>query len=224
MQTLDVPSFGPGNIKKVFNAGFNTIPKVLSMTVNDFMTIPGFKQKMSNKIVNGMRDRLEKTSLADLMVATNIFGRGFGKSRAKIILNNYPDILTNNKSEEEKLRDVESLDGFARKTAETFVPYIPDFIDFIQKTNLNHKLIVQKPSVSSNHVLSLKKIVMTGFRDKLLEKAITDVGGEIGNSVTKNTYILLVDSLDSDSGKAARAKKLNIKMMTPYAFHNQYFQ
>ena len=48
--------------------------------------------------------------------------------------------------------------------------------------------------------------------------------GEIGNSVTKNTYILLVDSLDSHTGKAARAKKLNIKMMTPYAFHNQYFQ
>ena len=224
MQTLDVPSFGPGNIKKVFNAGFNTIPKVLSMTVEDFMTIPGFKQKMSNKISNGMRERLEKTSLADLMVATNIFERGFGKSRAKMILNNYPDILISNKSEEDKLRDVESLDGFARKTAETFVPYIPDFIDFIQKTNLNHKLIVQKPSVSSNHVLSQKKIVMTGFRDKLLEKAIIDVCGEIGNSVTKNTYILIVDSLDSDSGKAARAKKLNIKMMTPYAFQNQYFQ
>ena len=222
MQTLDVPSFGPGNVKKVFEVGFNTIPKILSMTHDDFMTIPGFKEKMSTKISTGIKDRLEKTSLADLMVATNIFGRGMGKSRAKIILKTYPDILTSPHSEEEKTHMIIKLDGFSTKTAATFVPYIPKFIEFIQKTNLQHKLIVEDKKVNTSHPLYQKKIVMTGFRDSELEKMIIEVGGEISNSVSKKTFLLLVDSLDSDSGKAVKAKKLNVHMMTPYAFQNQY--
>ncbi len=224
MQTLDVPSFGEGNVKKVFKAGFNTIPKILSMSPDDFMTIPGFKSKLSNKICGGIRERLEKTSLADLMVATNIFGRGMGKSRAKLILKHFPDILTSNKSEEEKLTMVESLSGFARKTAEIFVPYIPNFIDFIEKTNLQHKLEVCVPEVNTDHQLYQKKIVMTGFRDKGLEKALIELGAEVSGSVSKNTFMLLVDSLSSDSGKAEKARKLGIKMMTPYAFQANYLQ
>ena len=64
---------------------------------------------------------------------------------------------------------------------------------------------------------------MTGFRDKILENEIIEAGGEITNSITKKTFILLVDSLDSDSGKVVKAKKFKIPMMTPYAFSNKYF-
>lgn len=224
VQTLDVPSFGAGNVKKVFDAGFDTIPKVLCMCKEDFMTIPGFKEKLSSKIHNGIREKFENIGLAELMVATNIFGRGLGRSRAKLILKNYPNILTSHASEEQKMRQVESLDGFGRKTAETFVPYIPQFMEFIVKTNMMHKLEVKTPEIKTGHPLYQKKIVMTGFRDKELQNKIIEVGGEISNSVSKNTFILLVDSLESDSGKAEKARNLKIKMMTPYAFHNQYFE
>jgi NAD-dependent DNA ligase len=224
VQTLDVPGFGPGNVKKVFDIGFDTIPKVLCMCKDDFMTIPGFKEKLSDKIHNGIRERIGKIGLADLMVATNIFGRGLGRSRAKMILKNYPNILTSDASDEQKMRQVESLDGFARKTAETFVPYIPQFMEFIVKTNMMYKLEVKAPEIKTGHPLYQKKIVMTGFRDKELQNKIIEVGGEISNSVNKNTFILLVDSLESDSGKAEKARNLKIKMITPYAFHNQYFE
>jgi DNA ligase (NAD+) len=223
IQTLDVPSFGEGNLKKVFNAGYDTISKILTMTPEDFMTIPGFKTKLSNKICNGIKNKLENISLPDLIVATNIFGRGFGKSRAKNILKHYPNILTSDESEEDKMEMVEELDGFAHKTAELFVPYIPKFIEFIHKTNLQHKLVVQTKKVNTSHPLYQKIIVMTGFRDKQLEKEIIDAGGEIKNSVSKKTFVLLVDSLDSDSGKADKARKFNVPLMTPYAFTNTYF-
>ena len=192
------------------------------MTPEDFMTIPGFKTKLSNKICNGIKTKLENISLPDLMVATNIFGRGFGKSRAKIILKHYPNILTSDESDEDKLEMIEELDGFARKTAQLFVPYIPKFIEFIRKTNLTHKLVVETKKVNTSHPLYQKIIVMTGFRDKQLEKEIIDAGGEIKNSVSKKTFVLLVDSLDSDSGKAVKARKLNVPLMTPYAFTNSY--
>ena len=88
-----------------------------------------------------------------------------------------------------------------------------------------HKLEVEeKTPVKTDHPLYKKKIAMTGFRDKDLEKAIVKVGGIISNSVSKNTFMLLVDNLNSDSGKAEKARSHKIKMMTPYAFNNHYLE
>ena len=225
VQTLDVPCFGPGNVKKVFDAGFNTIPKVLTMTVEDFLTIQGFKIKMATKISDGMKEKLDNTSLYELMVATNIFGRGIGKSRSKAIMENYPNILTTEVSDDEKVKMIVNLEGFSIKTANLFVPYIDTFITFIKDTNLLYKLEVKKKNImDENHPLYKKKIVMTGFRDKELEKSIVEVGGIIHNSVSKNTFMLLVDNLNSDSGKAEKARNYKIKMMTPYAFHNHFLE
>ncbi len=225
VQTLDVPSFGPGNVKKVFDAGFDTIPKVLTMTVNDFLTIPGFKTKMATKISSGIKEKLDNTSLPELMIATNIFGRGIGKSRSKTIMENYPNILTSEETDEEKVKMIVKLDGFSEKTAQLFVPYIDTFMTFIQETNLMHKLEVkEKAPTDTSHPLYNKKIVMTGFRDKQLENAIVEAGGIISNSVSKNTFMLLVDNLNSDSGKAEKARNYKIKMMTPYAFNNHYLE
>lgn len=223
MQTLDVPSFAEGNITKVFNVGFDTVPKILTMKVADFMTIPGFKEKLSNKIYNGIQKKLQNITLPELMVATNIFARGFGISRAKTVLEHYPNILTSDLTNDVKIENIISLNGFARKTALLFVPYIPNFLDFIEKTNLQNKLDYNVEKIISSHPLNQKIIVMTGFRDKVLENEILSVGGILKNNVSKNTFVLLVDSLDSDSGKTTKAKKLNVPMMTPYAFSSKYF-
>ena len=70
-----------------------------------------------------------------------------------------------------KLNDY-MIEGFS-VTAQLFVPYIDTFMTFVNDTNLMHKLEVkEKAPVDTNHPLYKKKIVMTGFRDKLLEKAI----------------------------------------------------
>ena len=186
------------------------------------MSIPGFKSKLSNKICKGMKEKLDNTSLGDLMVATNIFGRGFGRTRAKSVLEVFPDIVSSNKSITEKIKMVSSIEGFGNKTALTFVPFIPTFLEFINETGLQHKLDITTPVINTEHALYKKKIVLTGFRDKLLEKEIIGLGGEISNSISKNTFILLVNSLSSDSGKADKARKLGVKMMTPYMFNSQY--
>ena len=143
------------------------------MKKEDFLKIPGFKDKMATKISQGMAQKLEDISLPDLMVATNIFGRGIGKSRAKAIMENYPNILTSDASDEEKVKMITNLEGFSVKTADLFVPYIETFMTFIQNTNLEEKLEVKEAApLDTNHPLYGKKIVMTGFRDKLLEKTI----------------------------------------------------
>ena len=52
---IQVDGLKQGNINKIIQAGFNEIDKILSMTVEDFMKIPGFKEKMSTKIYNSIQ-------------------------------------------------------------------------------------------------------------------------------------------------------------------------
>ena len=74
----------------------------------------------------------------------------------------------------------------------------------------------------TSHPLFGKTIVMTGFRDASIQQALKDVGAKLGSSVSKNTFLVLVKDLEEDTGKAADAKKLGIKLMTPEEFKAQY--
>ena len=87
------------------------------------------------------------------MVASNLFGRGMGKSRLKAILKNYPDILTSKASATAKREEISSLDGFGKKTSSVFVKNIPIFKRFLKETGLLKKLTQQQPTqkLDKNH-------------------------------------------------------------------------
>ena len=72
------------------------------------------------------------------------------------------------------------------------------------------------------HILFGKKIVFTGFRDKTTMETITKLGGELANSVSKNTFVVIVKDKDEDSGKIDQAKKLNIPILTLEEFKDKY--
>ena len=116
----------------------------------------------------------------------------------------------------------------AKKTAEAFVQAIPNFIQFLQETKLTHKIaqaqLEEAPLVEKDpsNPLFGKTIVMTGFRDAVIQQALKDVGAKLGSSVSKNTFLVLVKDLEEDTGKAADAKRLGIKLMTPEEFKAQY--
>jgi DNA ligase (NAD+) len=80
----------------------------------------------------------------------------------------------------------------------------------------------QQNKKDPSHPLFGKTIVMTGFRDAAIQQALKDVGAKLGSSVSKNTFLVLVKDLEEDTGKAADAKKLGIKLMTPEEFKAQY--
>ena len=39
-----------GNVKRVIKSGYNTIPKIIKMEIEDFEKVEGFKSKLSTKI------------------------------------------------------------------------------------------------------------------------------------------------------------------------------
>jgi len=225
-RTIGVEGLSGGNVARIIEAGYDTIPKIIKMTIDDFMTVEGFKEKMSNKIYDGIRNKLDAANLVTLMAASNMFGRGFSEKKIELIMDGYPTILLSSASPNEKTERLASIKGMATKTAQAFVERIPDFLQFMKDAGLVHKLQVVKkdqPSLDETHPLYGKIVVMTGFRDAELQDALKNVGAKLGSSVSKNTFAVLVKNMDEDTGKAADARKLGIPLMTPSAFKLKYF-
>ena len=220
---VGVDGIGQANISKIINAGFSTIPSIIKMNKNDFLKVEGFKEKMAEKIYNGIKSVLETTELIIIMASSNIFGRGLGEKKIEPIMNTYPDILISNYSKEEKIKMVTQVKGMAKKSAELFVENISQFLEFIDNCNLNYKLNLKiTPKISIIHELTGKNIVMSGVRDDNIKQFLKEVDGYLLNSINKNTFCLITKTDGNETVKIAEAKKLGIKIMNIQEFTEKY--
>lgn len=226
---IGVEGFGPGNVKRIIDAGFDTVPKILDMSKDDFLTVDGFKQKLATKIHEGIKEKLAQATLPEILHATNIFGRGFGTRRFHAILEAHPDILISKETPSKKLENLIAINGMAKKSAEKFMDHLPEFLKWAKEANLENRLQYTAPQPSPSqlakqqeHLLFEKKWIMTGFRDKALIEKLKQVGAVQASSISKNTFIVIVKDLDENTGKADEARKLNIPLMTPEQVITKY--
>ena len=223
---IGVEGLSSGNVARIIQSGYYTVPKIIKMDVNDLLKVEGFKDKTANKLYNGIKEKIDAASLVTIMSASNMFGRGFSEKKLELIIDSYPNVLLSQESDAQKVAKISAIKGMAEKTSEAFVERIPDFINFIKEAGIINKLtqeITEKTPVDESHPLFGKSIVMTGFRDTQIQDAIKNIGAKLGSSVSKNTFVVLVKDKDEDTGKAADAKKLGIMLMTPEEFVQKYF-
>ena len=223
---IGVEGLSSGNVSRLVDSGFDSISKIINMTIDDFLTVDGFKQKMASKLYNGIREKLESSSLITIMAASNIFGRGFSEIKLELIMKSYPDVLTSNESSSisSKISKVAAIKGMALKTAESFVEKIPKFIQFMEEIGLSKKLSqkIHIKQFDETNPLFGKTIILTGFRDNDLQNELKDIGVKIGASVSKSTFIVIVKDLDEATTKVDEAKKLGIPIMTVEQFREKY--
>ena len=216
--TLETVGLGEKNIEKLYNANYNTIEKILKLTKDNIINIDGFKEKSADNIIKAIKKATTNIPIAKLLVASNKLGHGIGIERAKNLTLKYSDILNNKKYE--KLSDIvfinmiKEIDGFDDNCSSMFVSNYNDIVIFYNsiKTFITIETAVIK---ASGNKYNGKKIVISGFRDKELEKYILDEGGILANTISKNTDILVIkDKSVSDTSKVIKAKELGIKIYT----------
>jgi NAD-dependent DNA ligase len=223
---IGVEGLSSGNIGRIINAGYDNVPDIIHMKVDDFLKIDGFKDKMANKMYSGIHSKLEEASIIHLMSASNIFGRGFSEKRIELILKEIPDILISNESNTEKIADICCIKGLSLKTAEAFVSNIATFVQFMKDCDLEDKLYEtpeekQKP-VNESHPLYNKTVVLTGTRDKTIIEFLNLIGATQGSTVNKNTFLVVAKSKDDDTSKAEDARRLNIPIVSVGEFIETY--
>jgi len=222
---IGVEGLSSGNVSRIIKAGYDNVIKIIQMKMDDFMKVDGFKEKMANKLYNGIREKIEKANIVTIMSASNIFGRGFSEKKLELIIHSYPDVLVSKESNPQKIAKIAAIKGMATKTSEAFVEKIIEFVNFIQEAGID-KILTMTPSINNSvccdSPLSGKSVVMTGFRDVDIQEKIKNLGGKLGTSVSKNTFIVLVKDKEEVTGKVEDAKKLGICIMDVEEFKNKY--
>jgi NAD-dependent DNA ligase len=233
---LEVEGLKAGNIKKLMAAGYDTIPKILAMTKEDFAKV-GYKT-LADKYVENIREKVQNASIVDLMVASGTMGRGLGAKKIEPILEAHPDILISKEDPAAKIAKVKAVKGIENKTATLFVENIPRFVEFLDSIDQSDKLSGKAPgpgpvetkasakavqsSIDQSNPLYGKKIVMTKVRDQDIIRELKARGATLEDTIGSKTFVLIVKSMEDVSNKTKYAVEHGIPIMTPEDFKAKY--
>ena len=221
MKTAEVDNMGPGNITKIYNAGFHDIKSILKIQKEDLLKIEGFKGKSADNILKAL-EKVKELDCLVLMDASNMLGRGFSYKKIKMITDVYPSILIDNAENREKslkisIEDLMKVEGIAKISAKLFIENLPRFYEFYDSLGVKCKGIEEKVDKSvektENANIKDKKFIFTGFRNKDYEKIIVENGGKVVTSISKSTNYLIVKNKTEKSGKIDKATELGVKIL-----------
>ena len=221
MKTAEVDNMGPGNITKIYNAGFHDIKSILKIQKEDLLKIEGFKGKSADNILKAL-EKVKELDCLVLMDASNMLGRGFSYKKIKMITDVYPSILIDNAENREKslkisIEDLMKVEGIAKISAKLFIENLPRFYEFYDSLGVKCKGIEEKVDKSvektENANIKDKKFIFTGFRNKDYEKIIVENGGKVVTSISKSTHYLIVKNKAEKSGKIDKATELGVKIL-----------
>lgn len=178
----------------------------------DLLGLNKFKEKLEAKLLINI-DNSKKSTLVTFLSALGIKGGAISKCE-RVVLAGYNNI---EKILNLKLEDLTSIDGFAEKSSH----------DFLKSLQSKHKLIKsllkvgftfeELESVTSDGLLSGKKVAITGSlseKRSIVEAKVKGAGGIIVTSVTKKTDILLTNQQTSSSSKFKKAVELGIEVIS----------
>lgn len=218
---LEIDGASEKTIEKMVDVGLSSIKKILNAPLTKFLTVENFGSKMANKIYDNIHNAIQNVNIVTLMTASNKLGHGIGEKKIKLILDEYPDLLTMKTTKKELIDKITDIEGFDTKTATQFVSNLPKFITFYNKIK-DVITISKQGKKQSNGMFNDMVIVFTGFRNKEWEKFINSEGGKITSNVSSNTSLVVTKDINDDSSKLKTAKEKNIQIMSMENFKKKH--
>ena len=130
IKTMNIDSLSIGIVKRLIENGYNTLDSILTISEEQLMEIEGFKETLSGKIVNNIRECVNNpVDLVQLMSASLAFGDGMSAKRLKSVVSAYPNIMD---LEDITVDDIKKIKGFSDKTALVVVSGLKDLESFLK--------------------------------------------------------------------------------------------
>ena len=232
-KTMDIKFISEGIITKLVEHGYKSVKDILSADMRDLAKIDGIGEKLISKIFDNTMYAFENTNLETLMAASNVFGRGFGVRKNKVIVSAYPNILNKDWSTKELFDKIMLLDGFDVKTAKQFSSNFPKFKEFFHELEgvklISVKQLKQPPKVVKKVIYGLFKdmvLVFTGIRaEKEVAEFIASNGGSIAEKISvkdKDNTLLIHRDDYTTSASYIKAKELGIDTISYSEFKKKY--
>lgn len=199
---LEVDAVKEGVITQLFENGYDTVKKILSMSKDDLLHIDRFGERKAEQVYSNIHSKMNGVSLSKLQHASNKFNN-LGSKKLLLL-----EDLRN-----PTFDDICNIDGFSDISAKNYFDGIDDFNEFLE--DLGDLVSVKKTDKVEATGSDLEGFifVFSGYRDKSAEERITSLGGEIKSGISKNVTHLVVKDKQSGSSKIVKAEKLGINIL-----------
>lgn len=205
-EILEADNVSEGVIKQLWDAGYQSVKDIVSLTKADLEQIDRFGKRKAEIVYNSIQKSIQSVPLCKLQHATGIF-KGLGSKKLALL-----EHFTTKPS----VDDVLQIEGFAEISAQSFIDGYDKFFDFIKDIPVT----IKTTQVVTEGDLSGQSFVFTGVRRADLESVIESRGGKIGSSVSKNTTYLVMREVGSGSSKEKKAIDLGVKIITVEQLEN----
>ena len=200
----------------------HNIADLYRLTVEDLLTLPGFKERSATKLYESIQESKKRPSRALL------FGLGIrfvGETVAKTLTQRYEDIQALG---EATLEELTAIPDIGQVIAESVIDYFAteanrQLIADLQALGLPlRRLPEEEPQATSEHeAISGKSFVISGvFSQHSREEykaLIESLGGKVGSSISsKTSYVLAGENMGPS--KLAKATDLGITILSEAQF------
>ena len=192
---------------------------------SEIIALEGFGEKSYNNLIESVEKSREVT-LAGFIYALGI--PNVGLANAKLICrffdNDIEKIIT---AKAETLCTIEMIGEVIARAVED---YFANSDNLLQVRNLLKEVhFVVEEAIDGLSELAGKSVVVTGSLNmyssrKELQKEIELKGGKVAGSVSKNTFVLVNNDINSSSSKNRTAKELGVPIITEEEFVRKYLQ
>lgn len=203
---LEIEEVGEKLVEQLFEEGFDSVRKILSMEVNDFEKLERFAKRKAEVVYESIHQKMEGVKLEQLQHASGLF-TGLGTKRLALV-NHYRDPAHPPLKEE-----LEAIEGYSSVSAEAYLSSIGDFWSFIEG------LPIQLEEPKEGHDVegpgSDMKLCFTGYRNKDAEKQLESMGAKIVSGVSGKTTHLVCKDPNGTSSKLKKARDFNCVIWGP---------
>lgn len=202
--TLEASDLGEPTVRTLYNAGYDTILKLLTLTINDLKSLPGFGESKANIVYDTMHKCITNVELNKVMHASNLFPGLGSKKLSQLEHFTYKPTVN----------EIKSIGGFADTTANIFINGYDTFYSWLNDLPM---IIIGTKAGNTINTISDKyngqSFCFTKIRDKELEKIIIENSGRVVDSVSKDLTYLICKKVGDGSSKELKAEKLGIKVI-----------
>jgi len=208
-EIIGVDNMGEGVCEQLYDAGYDTIEKILKMSKEDMRELDRFGERKSEIVYGNIQKAITDIPLSKIQHASGCF-RSLGSKKLELLTW---------ANENTTIDEIIKVDGFSDTLAVNYLSGIKKFNRFVK--DLPVKIITesQKVVASSDKFVGWN-VVFTGIRDKEIEKIIQEGGGEIGSGISKKTTHLVMKEKGSGSSKEQKAESLGIPIYELSEFKN----
>jgi DNA ligase (NAD+) len=205
---LDVKGVRESTFRVLFNSGYDTVHKILNMSVDDFKTLERVGDSKALNIFEAIQGKIQDITLSKLQHASGFFtdqNTGFSLGSKKLV-------LLEKFTQRPSVNEVKELKGFEEASALLYCSNYDRFFEWMKTLPISIKK--EEDFIPSGDGCVGMTFIFTGIRRKDLEQIIKEQGGKVTDTMSKNCTHLIMKVLGSGSSKEKKALDYGMKIWT----------